>query len=103
MYLKYFKIFGINKYIMRLSLHDPSKLGQKYINEPELWLETEAMVRQVMINENIPFVEVQDEGAFYGPKIDAQIYSIIGREFTLATNQVDFAQGRRFNLEYTTA
>jgi len=87
--------------VMRLSLHDPSKLGQKYINEPELWLETEAMVRQVMINEKIPFVEVQDEGAFYGPKIDVQIYSIIGREFTLATNQVDFAQGRRFNLEYT--
>ena len=101
MYLKYFKIFGIDKYVMRLSLHDPSKLGQKYINEPELWLETEAMVRQVMINEKIPFVEVQDEGAFYGPKIDVQIYSIIGREFTLATNQVDFAQGSRFNLEYT--
>jgi threonyl-tRNA synthetase len=103
MYLKYFKIFGIDKYVMRLSLHDPAKLGQKYINEPELWLETEAMVRQVMKNEKIPFVEVPDEGAFYGPKIDVQIYSIIGREFTLATNQVDFAQGRRFNLEYTSA
>ena len=102
MYLKYFKIFGIDKYVMRLSLHDPAKLGQKYINEPELWLETEAMVRQVMTRENIPFVEVPDEGAFYGPKIDVQIYSIIGREFTLATNQVDFAQGRRFNLEFTT-
>ena len=102
MYLKYFKIFGIEKYVMRLSLHDPAKLGQKYINEPELWLETEAMVRQVMIKEKIPFVEVQDEGAFYGPKIDVQIYSIIGREFTLATNQVDFAQGRRFKLEFST-
>src|SRR6185436_2878292 len=97
------KIFGIDKYVMRLSLHDPAKLGQKYINEPQLWLETEAMVRQVMTNEKIPFVEVADEGAFYGPKIDVQIYSIIGREFTLATNQVDFAQGRRFDLEYTTA
>ena len=103
MYLKYFKIFGIDKYVMRLSLHDPAKLGQKYINEPQLWLETEAMVREVMTNEKIPFVEVADEGAFYGPKIDVQIYSIIGREFTLATNQVDFAQGKRFNLEYTTA
>ena len=102
MYLKYFKIFGIDKYVMRLSLHDPSKLGQKYIDEPELWLETEAMVRKVMIDQNIPFVEVPDEGAFYGPKIDVQIYSIIGREFTLATNQVDFAQGRRFKLEFAT-
>lgn len=102
MYLKYFKIFGIDKYVMRFSLHSPDKLGEKYINEPELWLETEAMVRKVMTEANIPFVEVKDEGAFYGPKIDVQIWSAIGREFTLATNQVDFAQGRRFNLEYTT-
>ncbi len=103
MYLKYFEIFGIDKYVMRLSLHDPAKLGQKYINEPELWIETEAMVRQVLIESNIPCVEVADEGAFYGPKIDVQIWSTIGREFTLATNQVDFAQGRRFKLSYTTA
>lgn len=101
MYLKYFKIFGIDKYVMRLSLHDPAKLGQKYINEPELWLQTEEMVRNVLIESGIPFVEVPDEGAFYGPKIDVQIWSAIGREFTLATNQVDFAQGRRFNLTFT--
>ena len=103
MYLKYFKIFGIDKYVMRLSLHDPAKLGQKYINEPELWLQTEAMVRKVLIESNIPFIEVQDEGAFYGPKIDVQIWSAIGREFTLATNQVDFAQGARFKLSYNTS
>ncbi len=102
MYLKYFKIFGIDKYVMRLSLHSKEKLGIKYVNEPELWLETEAMVRQVLINAGIPFVEVQDEAAFYGPKIDVQIYSVIGREFTLATNQVDFSQGRSFKLKYTT-
>lgn len=102
MYLKYFKIFGIDKYVMRLSLHSKEKLGIKYVNEPELWLETEAMVRQVLIDANIPFVEVPDEGAFYGPKIDVQIYSVIGREFTLATNQVDFSQGRSFKLKYTT-
>ena len=101
MYLKYFKIFGIEKFVMRLSLHDPAKLGQKYINDPALWIETEEMVRQVLKDTNTPFVEVPDEGAFYGPKIDVQIYSTIGREFTLATNQVDFAQGRRFKLEYT--
>ncbi len=101
MYLKYFNIFGIDKYVMRLSLHDPAKLGQKYIDEPELWLETEQMVREVLIETGTPFVEVQDEGAFYGPKIDVQIWSIIGREFTLATNQVDFAQGKRFKLSFT--
>jgi threonyl-tRNA synthetase len=102
MYLKYFKIFGIEKYVMRLSLHSKEKLGVKYVNEPELWLETEALVRDVMKEANIPFVEVPDEAAFYGPKIDVQIWSAIGREFTLATNQVDFAQGRRFKLHYTT-
>ena len=101
MYLKYFKIFGIDKYVMRLSLHNPDKLGQKYVDEPELWKETEALVRDVLVRTNTPFVEVQDEAAFYGPKIDVQIWSTIGREFTLATNQVDFAQGRRFKLEFT--
>jgi len=101
MYLKYFKIFGIDKYVMRLSLHNPAKLGQKYVDEPELWKETEALVRDVLIRTNTPFVEVQDEAAFYGPKIDVQIWSTIGREFTLATNQVDFAQGRSFKLEFT--
>ncbi len=101
MYLKYFNIFGIDKYVMRLSLHEPSKLGQKYVNEPELWKETEEMVRQVLIETNTPFVEVQDEAAFYGPKIDVQIWSTIGREFTLATNQVDFNSGRKFKLSYT--
>lgn len=101
MYLKYFKIFGIEKYVMRLSLHDPEKLGQKYVNEPELWLETEELVRNVLIETGVPFVEVKGEGAFYGPKIDVQIWSAIGREFTLATNQVDFAQPRSFNLSFT--
>jgi len=86
---------------MRLSLHDPKKLGKKYIDEPELWKETEDLVREVLNKTNTPFIEVHDEAAFYGPKIDVQIYSAIGREFTLATNQVDFAQGRRFNLQFT--
>ncbi|PZX65921.1 threonine--tRNA ligase [Hydrotalea sandarakina] len=103
MYLKYFKLFGIDKFVMRLSLHDPAKLGQKYVNEPKLWLETEDMVRKVLQETNTPFIEVPDEAAFYGPKIDVQIWSAIGREFTLATNQVDFNSGRKFSLTYTTA
>jgi threonyl-tRNA synthetase len=101
MYLYYFKIFGIDKYQIRLSLHDPAKLGEKYVNEPELWLETETLVRNVLIENNFPYVEVKGEGAFYGPKIDVQIWSVIGREFTLATNQVDFAQSRSFKLSFT--
>jgi len=101
MYIKYFKIFGVDKYVMRLSLHNPEKLGQKYVNEPELWKETEDMVRKVLIDTGTPFVEVQDEAAFYGPKIDVQIWSAIGKEFTLATNQVDFNSGLKFKLSFT--
>jgi threonyl-tRNA synthetase len=100
MYLKYFKIFGIEKYVMRFSTHDPARLGQKFVNEPELWKQTEELVRDVLKNSGINYVEVPNEAAFYGPKIDVQVWSVIGREFTLATNQVDFSQPRSFELTY---
>ena len=100
MYLYYFKIFGIEKYEMRLSLHDPKKLGEKYVNEPELWIKTEKLVRQALQDGGLNFVEIPGEAAFYGPKIDVQVWSAIGREFTLATNQVDFAIPSRFDLTY---
>jgi len=101
MYLKYFKIFGIEKYVMRFSTHDPAKLGQKFVDEPELWKQTEDMVRDVLKNSGINYVEVPNEAAFYGPKIDVQVWSVIGKEFTLATNQVDFAVPKKFDLVYT--
>jgi threonyl-tRNA synthetase len=100
MYLNYFKLFGLEKYLMRFSTHDPAKLGQKFVDEPELWKQTEEMTRNVLKNSGINYVEVPNEAAFYGPKIDVQVWSVIGREFTIATNQVDFAQPRRFNLVY---
>ena len=100
MYLNYFKLFGIDKYLMRFSTHDPSKLGQKFVDEPELWKKTEEMTRNVLKNSGINYVEVPNEAAFYGPKIDVQAWSVIGREFSIATNQVDFAQPRNFDLRY---
>jgi threonyl-tRNA synthetase len=100
MYLKYFKIFGIEKYVMRFSTHAKEGLGKKYVNEPELWLKTEDMVRRVLQESKINYVEVPNEAAFYGPKIDVQVWSVIGREFTLATNQVDFAVPKQFGLTY---
>jgi threonyl-tRNA synthetase len=100
MYLKYFKIFGIEKYLMRFSTHDPEKIGQKFVGEPDLWVKTEDMVRNVLNRSRINYVEVPNEAAFYGPKIDVQIWSAIGREFTIATNQVDFAVPKRFGLAY---
>ncbi|MBN1231509.1 MAG: threonine--tRNA ligase [Anaerolineales bacterium] len=99
-YLKYFKLLGIDKYIMRLSTHSQEGLGKKYVDNKELWLKTEGMVRDVMEKNNIPYVERDNEAAFYGPKIDVQIYSAIGKEFTLATNQVDFSQPGSFDLKY---
>ena len=101
MYLKYFEIFNIKKFVMRLSLHDPKKLGEKYLNNPELWKKTEDMVRKAMQKSGVDYIEVEDEAAFYGPKIDIQVWSAIGREFTLATNQVDFGVPARMGLFYT--
>jgi threonyl-tRNA synthetase len=103
LYLQYFKIFNIDKYVMRFSTHHKKGLGKKYIDNERLWLKTEEMVRRAMQNGGVPFVEVPDEAAFYGPKIDVQIWSAIGREFTLATNQVDFAVPPRFNLSFINA
>ena len=101
MYLEYFDIFGIEKYQMRLSLHDKANLGKKYINQPDLWIKTEDQVRKALEEGGINFTEIPGEAAFYGPKVDVQVWSAIGKEFTLATNQVDFAIPRKFDLTYT--
>ena len=101
MYLEYFDIFGIEKYEMRLSVHDKEGLGKKYIDEPDLWIETENIVRRTLTEGKINFTEISGEAAFYGPKVDVQVWSAIGKEFTLATNQVDFAIPKRFGLSYT--
>lgn len=103
LYRRYFDLFGIERYVMRLSKHSKAGLGKKYVDNEAMWLKMEAMVRQVMVDHAIPFVEAADEAAFYGPKIDVQIWSAIGREFSLATNQVDFVQPGRFNLTFTNA
>ena len=100
MYNQYFQIFGIEKYIMRLSTHNKEGLGHKFVDNEALWIKTEEMVRVAMQNGGIPYLEVPGEAAFYGPKIDVQVWSAIGREFTLATNQVDFAQPERFGLTF---
>lgn len=100
MYTYYFNLFGVDKYQMRLSTHGKEGLGKKYVDNEALWIKTEKQVRDILVKNKVPFVEVANEAAFYGPKIDVQIWSAIGREFTLATNQVDFAVPERFNLTY---
>lgn len=103
LYLAYFDIFGIEKYQMRLSVHDADGLGKKYVNNPDLWKRTEDAVRDALKIGNIDFIEIKGEAAFYGPKVDVQIWSAIGKEFTLATNQVDIAIPKRFDLKYTSS
>lgn len=103
LYRYYYNLFGFDRYVMRLSKHSPDKLGRKYVDNSRLWLQTEAMVRQAMQRAGVPFVEAEDEAAFYGPKIDVQVWSVTGREFSLATNQVDFAQPGQFGLTFTNA
>ena len=100
LYLLYFKLFNIEKYVMRFSTHHKRGLAKKYVDNERLWLKTEDMVRRAMQNGGVPFVERADEAAFYGPKIDVQVWSAIGKEFTLATNQVDFAVPPRFDLKF---
>jgi threonyl-tRNA synthetase len=101
LYKKYFDLFEINKFVMRLSLHSKAGLGKKYVDNERLWIKTEDMVRRAMDNGGVPYVEVEDEAAFYGPKIDVQVWSAIGKEFSLMTNQVDFAVPERFDLKFT--
>ena len=103
LYLGYFELFGIEKYMMRFSTHDEEGLGVKYVDERELWHKTEDMVREAMTKGGIPYEEVSGEAAFYGPKIDVEVWSAIGRQFSLMTNQVDFAVPRRYGLQYATA
>ncbi len=100
MYLEYFRLLSIDKYVMRFSTYHKKGLGKKYVDNERLWIKTEDMVRQAMLNGGVEFVEIPDEAAFYGPKIDVQVWSAIGREFTLATNQVDFSVPEKFNLAY---
>ena len=100
MYLYYFNVFNIKEYEMRLSLHDKKGLGKKYFNEPNFWEKTENSIREALNEAGMNYIEVEGEAAFYGPKIDVQVWSAIGKEFTLATNQVDFVIPRQFGLSY---
>jgi threonyl-tRNA synthetase len=97
--LYYFKIFGLNDYSFRLSKWGP-KNKDKYVNEPSNWKYSEDILRKILKGLKVKFVEASDEAAFYGPKVDVQLKSIVGREETMSTIQLDFAAKKRFNLTY---
>jgi threonyl-tRNA synthetase len=88
---------GIKAAGYRLSRRGP---GGKYIGSAEIWQRSEALLRQALVDRGLSFVEAEGEAAFYGPKIDVQMLDHAGREFTLATVQVDFHQPEQFDLSY---
>lgn len=97
---EYYRLLGIEKIQYRLSLHAKEGLGKKYVDNEKLWKKTEGDLRKAMKEAKMPFEEAEDEAAFYGPKIDVQIFSAIGREFTVGTNQLDFSVPEKFDLKY---
>lgn len=97
--MEYFDIFGLKDYWFRLSKWSPDH-KDKYIDEPENWEYSEQVLREVLDELKVPYVEADDEAAFYGPKVDVQFKSVIGREETMSTIQLDFAAKKRFGLSY---
>lgn len=96
---RHFEIFGLKNYWFRLSLWDSSHT-EKYIDEPENWEYTEGAVREVLEEMHVSYKEAENEAAFYGPKVDVMFKSVIGREETMSTIQLDFAAKKRFGLTY---
>lgn len=96
----YYKALGIENYEMELALRDPKKMD-KYHGDEQDWKDAEQMTIEAMEMSGVPYKVVHEGAAFYGPKMDFQIYSSIGRSFTASTNQLDLFMGKRFGLEYT--
>lgn len=96
----YYKVLGIENYQMELALRDPNNMA-KYHGDEEDWKEAEKMTIEAMEKSGVPYTIVHEGAAFYGPKMDFQIFSSIGRSFTASTNQLDLYMGKAFGLEYT--
>ena len=97
----YIKDFGFSRdsFKFRLSLRDKNN-KEKYIDNDEMWETAEEQLRQILKELNIDFYEAEGEAAFYGPKIDIQIETVLGHDVTIPTCQLDFALPERFDLKY---
>jgi threonyl-tRNA synthetase len=94
----YYKKLGIKDYYMELALRNPA--NKKYHGDDAMWKEAEALMREAMDASKVPYIVQNDGAAFYGPKIDFQIKSAIGRVFTASTNQIDLFMPKKFDLKY---
>jgi len=94
----YYKKLGIKDYYMELALRNPA--NKKYHGDDKIWKEAEALMRAAMEKSKVPYIVQNDGAAFYGPKIDFQIKSVVGRVFTASTNQIDLFMPKKFDLKY---
>ena len=99
LHARYYDLMDIKEYYMRLSLPDMSNL-EKYVDEPQKWLDAAEIIRAAMRESGYPCVEAKGEAAFYGPKVDFMIKSVIGNEYAISTNQLDFLATQTFGLNY---
>jgi len=99
LHARYYELFHIKEFFMRFSLPDLNKLD-KYVDDPAKWLEAMEIVRAAMEESGLPFEESEGDAAFYGPKIDFIIESVVGNEYAISTNQLDFLATDRFDLRY---
>ena len=99
LHARYYDLMNIKEYYMRFSLPDLDKL-EKYIDQPEKWLAAMKIIKQAMDESGYPYIEAKGEAAFYGPKVDFMIKSVIGTEYAISTNQLDFLATQTFNLSY---
>jgi len=100
MHADYYRLFGIEDFWMRLSLPDMDDL-EKYIDDAEGWKTALDILKAAMDESGYPYTEVEGEAAFYGPKVDFMVKSVVGTEYAISTNQLDFVAAQRFNLVYT--
>ncbi|MFH0946787.1 MAG: threonine--tRNA ligase [Planctomycetota bacterium] len=99
LHARYYELMKIKNYYMLLALPDLKKLD-KYVDDPDKWLAALTVIREAMEESGYPFVEAEGEAAFYGPKVDFMIKSVIGTEYAISTNQLDFMATERFGLTY---
>jgi len=99
LHARYYDLMNIKDYYMRFSLPDLDKL-EKYVDQPDKWLAAMNIIKEAMVESGYPFKEAKGEAAFYGPKVDFMIKSVIGTEYAISTNQLDFLATQTFNLSY---
>jgi threonyl-tRNA synthetase len=99
LHARYYELFGISDYFMRFAMPDLRRLD-KYVNEPQKWLDAMNIVRQAMEESGYEYEDMEGDAAFYGPKVDFIIENAIGNEYAISTNQLDFLATERFNLTY---